>query len=233
MKIYYRISNNSYKKNRLSNATKQHCLNNFLQEFDRSENIISIIADNVTDIELDKFIDSKCKDNIIRENTKLNNAKSFRHCLRRACTETNDTENVYFAEDDYLYLPNAFNYLKEGLTISDYVTLYDHPDKYLNAIDGGNPQIEDQGEITRVVITPSIHWKLTNSTTGTFGVRGKTIKQDKNIWEKYFSESYGRDYEACCELIQVHGRSLISCIPGKSTHCEIPWLAPLTNWESV
>ena len=146
MKIYYRISNNSYKKNRLSNATKQHCLNNFLQEFDRSENTISIIADNVTDSELDKFIDSKCKHNIIRENTKLNNAKSFRHCLRRACTETDDTENVYFAEDDYLYLPNAFNYLKEGLTISDYVTLYDHPDKYLNAIDGGNPQIEDHGE---------------------------------------------------------------------------------------
>jgi len=233
MKIYYRISNNSYKKNRLSNATKEHCLTNFLQEFDRPENVISIIADNVTDSELDKFIDSKCKNNIIRENTKLSNSKSFCHCLKRACIESDDSENIYFAEDDYLYLPNAFDYLKEGLSISDYVTLYDHPDKYLNAFDGGNPQIEDHGEITRVVITPSIHWKLTNSTTGTFGVRSKTIKQDQPIWEKYFSGSYGRDYEACCELIQLHGRSLISCIPGKATHSEVPWLSPLTNWSLV
>ena len=84
MKIYYRISNNSYKKNRLVNATKEHCLNVFLKYFDVPENQIYIIADNVTDSTLDKFIDSKCKLNIIRENTNLNNAHSFRHCLRRA-----------------------------------------------------------------------------------------------------------------------------------------------------
>ena len=233
MKIYYRISNNSYKKNRLSNATKEHCLTNFLQEFDRPENTINIIADNVTDSALDKFIDSRCKSNIIRENTNLNNAHSFQHCLRRACSETDDNENVYFAEDDYLYLPDAFRYLTEGLTVSHYVTLYDHPDKYLNATEGGNPQIEDHGEITRVIITPNIHWKLTNSTTMTFGAKSKTLKKDKDIWEKYLITSYPRDYEACCELIQTHGRSLISCIPGKATHSEVPWLSPLTNWSIV
>ena len=213
MKIYYRISNNSYKKNRLGHATKEHCLENFLNEFDFPENNIEIIADNVTDLNLKNFVLSKQKNNIKVEETSLNNAHAFRHCLRKCCDVIKDDEYVYFVEDDYLHLPKAFDVLKEGLDISDYVTLYDHPDKYLDAQFGGNPQIDGGGEITRVVITNSIHWKITNSTTMTFGVRGRIIKKDRLVWEKYLVESYPRDYEACCELIQIHGRSLISCIP--------------------
>lgn len=233
MKIYYRISNNSYKKNRLVNATKEHCLNVFLKYFDVPENQIYIIADNVTDSTLDKFIDSKCKLNIIRENTNLNNAHSFRHCLRRACNELSDNEYVYFAEDDYLYKDNCVKALNEGLRIANYVTLYDHPDKYIDAQLGGNPQIDGDGEITRVVKTENFHWKLTNSTTMTFGSKGLTIKKDKSIWEKYLLTSYPRDYDAFCELIQNQQRSLISSIPGLATHSEIPWLSPFTNWETL
>ena len=56
MKIYYRISNNSYKKNRLSFATKEFCLNNFLSQFNINENNITIIADNVTEKDLLSFL---------------------------------------------------------------------------------------------------------------------------------------------------------------------------------
>lgn len=233
MKIYYRISNNSYKKNRLANATKEHCLDLFLKYFDVADNKIHIIADNVTDISLSKFIDSKCKLNIIRNNTSLNNGQSFKYCYHRACEEVNDNEFVYFAEDDYLYKQNSFEALTEGLSISNYVTLYDHPDKYIDANMGGNPQIEGSGEITRVVRTNSFHWKLTNSTTMTFGSKGDVIKKDKPIWDKYLLTSYPRDYDAFCELIQVYNRSLISPIPGLATHSEIPWLSPFTNWETI
>jgi hypothetical protein len=233
MKIYYRISNNSYRKNRLSNATKENCLENFLHHFNRPENQINIIADNVTDVNLSKFIDSILSDTCKRENTALNNAHSFRHCLHRAFNEAIDSELVYFAEDDYLYTTGSFNVLKEGLSISNYVTLYDHPDKYIDGADGGNPQIENGGEITRLVKTETTHWKLTNSTTMTFGTTGATIKKDINIWNKYLETSYPKDYDAFCELIQIHGRSLISCIPGRATHSEIPWLSPFTNWELI
>ncbi len=233
MKIYYRISNNSYKKNRLLNATKEHCLEIFLKYFDTFDNQINIIADNVTDSSLSSFIDSKCKSNIIRENTSLNNAYSFKHCLYRACNESTDNEHVYFAEDDYLYKEGCLEALKEGLEIANYVTLYDHPDKYIDAQFGGNPQIEGGGEITRVVRTNNFHWKLTNSTTMTFGIKGKTIKKDKQIWEKYLLTPYPRDYDAFCELIQVENRSLISCIPGLSTHSELPWLSPFTKWDLI
>jgi hypothetical protein len=233
MKIYYRISNNSYKKNRLSNATKQHCLDNFLAEFDFPENDILIAADNVTEPALMSFIRSKEKSNIKIEETKLNNAHTFRHCMRKCCETIGDKDTAYFVEDDYFHLPNSFKLLKEGLSVSNYATLYDHPDKYIDANMGGNPQIDGGGEITRVVLTKSIHWKLTNSVTMTFAVNGDVIKKDKDIWEKYLLTSYPRDYEACCELVQIYNRSIVSCIPGKSTHSEIPWLTPLVDWAKI
>jgi transaldolase len=41
---------------------------------------------------------------------------------------------------------------EEGLDISDYVSGYDHPDKYIDSDQGGdNPFIKDGGEITRVL----------------------------------------------------------------------------------
>lgn len=233
MKTYYRISNNSYKKNRLPNATKEHCLDNFLKHFDVPENTICIVADNVTDKNLSAFIDTKLKNNIIRENTSLNNGQSFKYCMNRACAEAIDKEFIYFAEDDYLYINDSYTALVEGLQIAHYATLYDHPDKYLDAVDGGNPQIENGGEITRVVRTQHFHWKLTNSTTFTFGTNGKTLREDRLEFEKYTMSSYGRDYELFCELIHQKNRSLISCIPGKCTHSEVPWLTPFVDWTKV
>lgn len=232
MKIYYRISNNSYKKNRLPNATKEHCLEVFLKYFDNSETNIIIVADNVTDIKLSEFIDTRLKNNITRINTSLNNAGSFKYCLQESINISNNSY-IYFAEDDYLYTDKCYNALKEGLSIANYVTLYDHPDKYIDAINGGNPQIDGGGEITRVVKTNNFHWKLTNSTTLTFGCSVKVLKEDIFIWEKYLTTSYPRDYDAFCDLIQNNQRSLISPIPGLATHSEIQWLAPFTNWEKI
>jgi hypothetical protein len=234
MFIYYRISNNSHSfKVKLPNATKEHCLENFLNEFDKPDNDITIMADNLTEKSLYDFAMSKTKANIKVEHTKLGNAPSLIYCIESACRRMADNDFFYLCEDDYLYLPNACEVLKEGLTIADYATLYDHPDKYINAVDGGNPQIEGGGEVTRVVLTKSSHWKLTNSTTGTFGAKASILKQDLPMWQKYFSPFVCNDYAACCELTQERGRSLISCIPAKSTHAENQWLSPLIDWTTV
>ena len=234
MIIYYRISNNSYSfKNKLQTATKEYCLDNFLKEFDKKENEIIIVADNLTEESLYKFIESKQKNNINIIKTNLGNSKSFIYCIKNACEKKSNDGNFYMSEDDYLYLPNSFDILKEGLEISNYVTLYDHPDKYIDAVDGGNPQIEGGGEITRVALTKSSHWKLTNSTTGTFGSHIDILSEDLPVWQGYFFDNECHDYEACCELLKIRNRSLISCIPGKSTHTELKWLSPLVDWTKI
>ena len=230
MNIFYRISNNSYKKDRLPHATKEHCLDNFLSVFGKYN--INLIADNVTEPTLREFINSKQSDKFKIENTTLGNGQCFKYCLHRACNELNSGQ-VYFVEDDYLHLPNSNTILLEGLERADYVTLYSHPDKFINAEHGGNPQVSDGGEITRVISTKSTCWKLTNSTTCTFAVNINILKEDLSTWDKYLYDSYPKDYAAFCELVQMRGRSLLSPIPSLSTHTETNWLAPHIDWSGV
>jgi len=49
-----------------------------------------------------------------------------------------ENEKIYFSEDDYLYTREAPKIIEEGLTISDYSSGYDHPDKYVNRNEGGS-----------------------------------------------------------------------------------------------
>lgn len=232
MKIYYRISNNSYKKNRLEHATKEHCLDNFLSIF--KNYLINLIADNVTEQSLLDFIKTKESDTFKIEYTSLNNAQCFKHCLNRAVNECKNDDIIYFVEDDYLHLPNSYMLLLEGIERADYVSGYDHPDKYIDGYVGGNPQIENGGEITRVISTKSSHWKLTNSTTCTFATTGNILKEDLEIWNRYLgNNSYPDDYKIFTHLIQDKGRSLITPIPSFSTHTQIEWLAPRIDWTII
>jgi len=147
--------------------------------------------------------------------------------LDLAIEKLKDDDIVYFIENDYIHKINSDIVLKEGIKLgANYVTLYDHHDKYINATDGGNPFIEDGGEITRVLLSKSCHWKFTNSTTGTFAATIKTLKEDYEIIKKYALNDYWNDFGMFSELI-LNNRSLISPIPGYSTHGESKWLSPL------
>lgn len=227
MKVLYRISDGSYKKERFKNATKQHCIENFLTHFPKEE--VTIYADNVRD-ETYEWIGALGCD--VKRTNGGSSAAGFRIVLEEALQLT-DNETVYFVEDDYLHLPNSRKVLLEGLERSHYVSLYDHRDKYIPASMGGNPFIEDDGaETTKVLLTNTTHWKLTNSTTMTFAVNVSTLKEDAEIWKKYTSGTYPHDFKCFLEL-RENGRTLITPIPGYSTHCEPMWASPLTEWENI
>jgi hypothetical protein len=227
MKILYRISDGSYRKERFKNATKQHCIENFLSHFPKEE--VLIYADNVRNETLEWITSLGCE---VKRTNGGSSAAGFRIVLADALTLSED-EIVYFVEDDYLHLPKSRTVLIEGLERAHYVSLYDHRDKYIPASMGGNPFIEDDAaELTKVFVTNSVHWKLTNSTTMTFASKVSTLREDSEIWNKYISGTHPHDFQCFLDL-RDKGRTLATPIPGYSTHCEPMWAAPLTDWETV
>lgn len=225
--IFYRVSNNSYKKEKLPLATKEGCLKNFLKVFDNGQNKIHILGDNITEEPLKAFLLGLPSPAVTLEFSQLNNAQSFKYVYSKA-VGLPDTETVYFVEDDYLHLPKSSIALEEALQRSYYASLYDHPDKY---VDGINPYVKHGGEVTKVIKTNSTHWKFTNSTTMTFAAKAKTLKEDKEVWDEFLTGAHPHDFHAFVALYKK-GRSLVTPIPALATHAEPKWLSPFVDWYS-
>ena len=231
MKIYYRLSNleAGISKKKIPNATKQHCLENCITEFGKDN--ITILGDR---------LNNETRDYVESLNLKLievNNgsgAGTFRDALDLAIKENKDSDLIYLLEDDFLHKPNSKNLLIECLSkYNAYITLYDHPDKYLNKENGGNPFIEQEGEVTRLVKTDSVHWKITNSTVMSFACRVSRLKSDYDLILKHSSAHITDSFRFFIELNQTKGIPVLSSVPGYSTHCESAWLSPLTDWSKI
>jgi len=241
MKFLYRISNNSYYKERLHNATKEACFLNFCKNYPILSDKIYVVADNVN-VQLKQFLVENLPKNghLIEVNTGSNGA-SFRLQLELT-KQIDQDEVVVFQEDDYLFKSHRSDcdtkkknntITLEGLDRADYISLYDHPDKYISPTLGGNPAITDDGvEKTGVFLTQSSHWKYTNSTTLSFAAKAKTILEDTPIWMQYCAGNHPNDYQAFLAL-KRRGRKVATPIPGLSTHAEISWLSPLHDWSYI
>lgn len=230
IKVYYRLAPKpaGSKKNKIDNATKKHCLENTVQIFGKDN--VTVVGDNLTD-DLKQFIEN-FKVKYVPVNFG-NGSETFRKAVELAIRENDESDFVYLLEDDFLHLPNSKKLLLEALNEWDcYVTLYDHPDKYIDAIVGGNPQIEGGGEVTKLLMTDSVHWKMTNSTVMTFACRVKRLEEDLEIIKKYSKGSITDSYGMFTEL-RDKDITVISSVPGNSTHCEEKWLSPLTNWRKL
>lgn len=134
---------------------------------------------------------------------------------------------VYFLEDDYLHREGWVDVLREGICIPgiDYVTLYDHRDKYFLP--------EYKGLQTELFLTNSSHWRLTPSTTNTYAMKFATLKRDKELHYTFSrKEKISRDHDKFCALAS-QGSRLISPIPGWSTHMEPEYLSACIDWEKV
>ena len=218
IKVYYRISDaGNPKKIKLDFATKLNCFQNALASFPNSNFIV--FADNCTP----ELLSSLKQFNFEVIELSLGNSKSFMYAVDYAIKNENEDEIVYFLEDDYLHIGQNETYLTEALTKADYTTLYDHPDYYNHPVHEG---------LREVFLTNSSHWQIVKSTTMTFAVKVKTLKNDYFIWQLACSRPCPKDFLAFkfLRLFNVlrfrKNRKLATPIPGRSTHAEVDFIAP-------
>ena len=229
MRIIYRISDAGYNKVKPDYINNEACLKNATKEFKDAN--WSILADNVS-AETNDMIQRYHPRSEISYLEMGNGAATFNVALNEALTY-NDDEIVYFLENDYLYKPGSQKILLEGFDLgADFVSLYDHPDKYMDPNEGGNPYCEGRSETTRVYLTDSVHWKITNSTTMTFAAKVSTLKNCEETLRKHTSGTHPNDFQMFLDLV-MDKKYLVTPIPGYATHGETAWLSPLTNWKKI
>jgi len=231
MKIIYRISDTGYNKVKPSFINNESCLSNFCEVFKSYINDITIIADNISENTYSMITNLTPSSNIIKTSIG-HGAGTFNLALDKALTFEDD-EIVYFVENDYLHKSLSPEIIKEGINLgASFVSLYDHPDKYIDPSIGGNPYCQGGAEDTRVYLTNSTHWKITNSTTMTFAAKVSTLKKVESILRKHTTGSYPDDFKIFLEL-REQSELLITPIPSYSTHGETAWLAPLVDWSNL
>lgn len=155
------------------------------------------------------------------QNTKAHgNSETFLEVMQYALDNYEPEDIVYFVEDDYIHRGNWNRVLVEGLERADYVSLYDHPDKYT-----GNPEI--------LFHTKSTHWKFTHSTTMTFACKVKTLIYDAPVFQRMITTGNPPDHQIFTHLTQRLHRRLATPIPGYATHGEIEHLSPCIDWGAL
>ncbi len=157
--------------------------------------------------------------------TKRGNCGSFRLALE--LSKLHPANIYYFVEDDHLHLPQQKEWLLEGLRFFDFVSLYDHPDKYT---------YYDYKDLHRKIFaTKKGHFASSPSTVMTFACMQSTLKKTRNIFlDNRFTgldRSYPDDHNLFLNLYES-GYTLGTSLPGRSTHCERSHLSPFVDWSS-
>jgi glycosyltransferase involved in cell wall biosynthesis len=156
---------------------------------------------------------------------------SLLYCLNYIQEQNlNEEDIIYIVEDDYLHLPGWENIMKEAFDAFnvDYVSLYDHPDKYFL------PMYNDLQ--SKILYSKSTHWRTTPSCCNTYAGKWGTFKKHWETHIKYCLPEHTHDGYDHTKFLDLwsQGSNLISCLPGYSTHCDEKYfLSPLTDWSKI
>jgi len=144
-----------------------------------------------------------------------------------------ESDIIYVLEDDYVHRPGWTTVLREGLSSLlpstlkfDYVTLYDHYDKY-NLTDEFLVK-NYTGLQSQIGLSKSVHWRTIPSTTNTFAMQYKTFLEDYEVHQVFKNSDHNK-----FTFLQRGGRKVASCVPGYSTHCHKDYLSPCIDWEQI
>lgn len=134
-----------------------------------------------------------------------------------------DGDLIYFLENDYMHQPGwvakVFELYDCGLAF-DYASLYDHRDKY------HLPMYADLR--SRLVYSPSHHWRTAPSTCASFIVERSVFRQDLDVLGSGLTDHY-----FFSKLTGERGRVLLTAVPGLSTHAMAHYLSPTVDWGKL
>jgi hypothetical protein len=136
----------------------------------------------------------------------------------RLALQPNDI--LYLLENDYIHhrdwLDEVYRLYESDLEF-DYVSLYDHPDRYRKA---------RRYEGASLFSTSSRHWITAASTCGTFMMRFEVFLRDFDCL--YSTKS---DHQMFSKLTGSRGRRILTPVPGLSLHCMSEYLDPVQDLE--
>lgn len=129
----------------------------------------------------------------------------------------NDGEIYLFQECDYLYLPGAGRKMLYAALEFDFISPYDHPDKYKESM------IPLDIEYRKV---KGQMWRSTDSTTSTFMVCGDVLVKTIDLFRKWGWEDHARWLD-----LGKKGYKLWTPLPSLATHMVEEFMAPGIDWK--
>lgn len=122
-------------------------------------------------------------------------------------------DKVLFQEYDYVWMPNTGQEVINATNHFDFVTPYDHLDKYTTELE---PYVRVVGDR---------HWKQTVSTTATFATTKTNFERFNDLFYKWGYLDHARWIE-----IGENGGKLFSPIPSIATHMAKDFISPHVAW---
>lgn len=189
------------------------------------EHEIYIIGDVLQD-ETVSFLKSVFKtENILNSQTRLGSGGSLL-VASNLVPDFDDEDIVFFAEDDYLFLPEVFHarlldfvkFANEAIKTPWFIHPTDYPDQYTRSFNR-----------SYIVQTDSGYWREVSSTTGTFLCRAK----DYMLFKDYFDECYNsQDKDGNLSKIFGNNALCFSPIPSIGTHLHLGTMPNYIDWEA-
>jgi len=151
-------------------------------------------------------------------------AKEMYRISKELSEDMEGDDLFYFMENDYLHVEGWVEEVKtlysefKGL---NYVTLYDHNDKYIHM-----HLYEDL--VSKIFASSTRHWRTVPNTCGSYIVPKKLFIEDYDI-----HSGLEGDANKWAWLSENRNRFLLSPLPGLSTHCMDTLMSPTIDWEKI
>lgn len=203
----------------------ENCFRNLLHTIKDNPNVkLNVIMDG----KIDSNWISKYKEHYtayeVEGGTMVKAGHAMFNLLKQLKDNISEGDLIYILENDYMHVEGWVEKVLElfgtfkGL---NYVTLYDHNDKYIHDHLYGDL-------VSKIFATHSSHWRTIPNTCGSYIASKEIFFEDV--------DDQIREVGDCNKWLWLHenkNRFMLSALPGLSTHCMEELMSPCVDWEKI